>query len=282
MSIANGKRFLKVLIDLYIEIYKRTYQEQICNEQRMHAQMIMQMYITKAIAVDKLLDGLTFSTSTIRLNNIIDHTLLFMIARNMCEYMSAYELIHIFPDTKEKHSILCRLFECSCYKYRMKLYSDSMKETYHEQYIEEQQILDQCKQTIFTSNYYTKLPNKEQNKLKNSYQSILCDDFVKNVSWQEILSYYVKSNGIFDNIYNYFSINTHPSIIAMQQFDQAFAKENPEYERLCLVALRYIISFMSMFLQEYLKVSCKAKLIYATKKEEIKWLTQLYDYRSCK
>ena len=68
----------------------------------------------------------------------------------------------------------------------------------------------------------------------------------------------------------------------MNQFNQAFEKEDPEYPRLCITATLYILSFMSMFLQEYISIFPVAKTIYDIQNEDIKNLLTIYDYRKNK
>ena len=148
-------------------------------------------------------------------------------------------------------------------------------------------IVRNAGQAIIRTNYFNALSIEQQKNFKQlikrkKYQVMLFDDIFQELSWQEALSSYVAPNGLFDNIYNYFSLQTHPSIISMDQFNQAFEKEVPEYPRLCITATQYIISFMSMFLQEYISIFSVAKTIYEKQNEDVKNLLTIYDYRKNK
>lgn len=284
VTIANCQHYLKVLLDVYLKMIHETHEPEVDSEQKRDAQILLQMFFTKGLAVYRLLNGLPYECGGVKLNPIVDHTTLFMLARNLCEYYTTYALVHILPNTQDKHVIMECLFESSGYKYRQRLFSPKMQEAHKEQYNDEQKIIEGAQITIMQTSYYQQLCQKEKDKLKTTlekknYQVYIEDDKVIPLTWQDAINRVVKPKELFDGMYNYFSLNTHPSIIAMMQFDQAFAKENPEYPSLCVTATRYVISFMSMFLQEYIKVSQKAASVFRGFDEDTKGVLTLHDYR---
>lgn len=286
-TIENCRHYLGVVLDAYFVMMDKTHQSVVHTAREQYAQIILQMFFTKGLAASKLLEGLSYTHGDVTLNPIIDHTLLFILARNLCETLTAFELIAMLPDSDEKRTIMERLFENSGYKYRLRLYSPEMQLVHKEQYETEQKIVQDAKATILKTSYYQTLPKEQQKLLRDlikrkSYQVILSTNEVRQLSWQEALSIYVAPNGLFDNIYTYFSLMTHPSIIAMNQFDQAFAKDDPEYPRLCITAILYILSFMSMFLQEYIAIFPDAKVLFDEQSDDIQGLLKMYDYRKNK
>ena len=68
----------------------------------------------------------------------------------------------------------------------------------------------------------------------------------------------------------------------MEQFDAAYEMANPESTNLSIVACQSIISFMSMFLQEYIKLFPRAKEVFDKKTDFEKCLLTMYDYRKNK
>lgn len=285
-NIPNCRRYLGVVLDAYF-VMMGTQRPIVHSAREQYAQIILQMFFTKGLAASKLLGGISYSHRDMSLNSIIDHTSLFIIARNICETLTAFELICMLPDTEEKRTIMENLFESSGYKYRLRLYSPEMQMAHKEQYESEKEIVRNAKQAIIKTNYFNTLSAAQQKEFKKllqrkKYQVALSDGEFRELSWQEAVSSYVAPNGLFDNIYTYFSLQTHPSIIAMNQFNQAFEKENPEYPHLCITATLYILSFMSMFLQEYISIFLAARAIYDKQDEDIKNLLTLYDYRKNK
>ena len=51
------------------------------------------------------------------------------------------------------------------------------------------------------------------------------------------------------------------------------------YIHLCTTAIRYVFSFMSMFLHEYIAIKPQAKEIFEMQNEDVKGLLRIYDYR---
>lgn len=284
ITIDNCKRYLKLLLDTYFVMIHKTHEPLVDSVQRHDAQILLQMFFTKGLAVHRLLEGLPYEHDGVRLNPIVDHTSLFMLARNLCEYYVAYELIHVLPDTNDKRTIMYNLFLSSGYKFRVRLFSKEMQVNNREQFEKETRIVDDAKRQITLTIYYQHLCPKEQEKLTNAiekknFQLYLENESVRLLSWQDAINMVVKPNGIFNSIYNYFSLNTHPSVIAMTQFEQAYDKEEPEFVGLCTTAVRYVISFMSMYLQEYIKVFPKAQELFEGQSEEMKMLLKVFDYR---
>lgn len=282
-TIDNCKRYLKLLLDTYFVMIHMTHESLVDSSQKQNAQILLQMFFTKGLAVSRLLEGLSYELDGIKLNPIVDHTSLFMLARNLCEYYVAYELIHVLPDTDDKRTIMYSLFLSSGYKYRLRLFSQEMQQNNQTQFDEEKQIVDDAKNEILSTKYYQHLCSKEQEKLinaieKKSFQLYLEKESVRLLSWQDAINMVVKPNRIFDSSYNYFSLNTHPSVIAMNQFDQAYGKEEPEFVGLCITAVRYVMCFMSMFLQEYIRVFPKAQNLFDAQSEEIKMFLKFFDY----
>lgn len=286
-TIDNCRHYLSVVLDAYFVMMNNTHQPIVHTAREQYAQIILQMFLTKGLAAFKLLEGTSYTHEDVSLNPIIDHTMLFIMARNLCESLTAFELIAMLPDTDEKCIIMECLFESSGYKYRLKLYSPKMQILHQKQYEAEQKIVQDSSDAILKTTYYQSLSDEQKKVLQNvikkkNYQVSLLDSEVQLLSWQDALALYVAPNGLFDNIYTYFSLMTHPSIIAMNQFNQAFEKEDPEYPRLCITAILYILSFMSMFMQEYITIFPDAKAIYDKQSDDIRGLLTMYDFRKNK
>lgn len=146
-SLENGWRYLNLVLDAYFVMMDNTHQPIVHTAKEQYAQIILQMFFTKGLAVSKLLEGISYRHGTVSLNPIIDHTQLFILARNLCETLSAYELICVIPDSEEKRLIMENLFENSGYGYRLRFYSEEMQKKYSEQYLQELQIVETARKT---------------------------------------------------------------------------------------------------------------------------------------
>lgn len=288
-TICNCQNYLRLISDVYFEMIRQTQtlQQELEGIQNYFAKMTMQMFFTKALATINLLDGVGYVGRTCTLPLIQDHSLLFIIARNFCETVAAYEVLFLLPDTKEKRVILENLFLSSGYGYQLRLFSEAMQNKNTKEYNDVTQTIQNTQTNIFNTNYYKSLSSKQQKKIEkaifsNNYKLLLLDDEVKIVSWQECLNYFVSANDIMNRIYTYFSLHAHPSIRGMEQFDAAYEMVNPGSTNLSTVACRCIISFMSMFLQEYIKLFPKAKEVFDQKSDFEQRLLTMYDYRKNK
>lgn len=285
-TISNCRNYLRLLSDVYFEMTIETQMGEPQHEiiQKYYAKTTLQMFFMKALATIKLLDGVGYMTENFTLPPIQDHTLLFIITRNFCETIAAYNVLFLLPNTKDKRLILENLFLGSGYRYQARLFSESMLTQFGNEYDIVDQNIQTTKANIINTQYYKLLSSEQQNNLKNAirsknYKVMLLDDEVKVLTWQESLNLFVGSNELMDRIYTYLSIHAHPSIRGMEQFAAAFDKVSPECDNLSTVACRCIISFMSMFLQEYIKLFPKAKEVFDKKTDFEKWLLTMYDYR---
>lgn len=288
-TICDYQNYLRLISDAYFEMVSQTQmlQQELEGIQNYFAKMTMQMFFTKALATINLLDGVGYVGRTCTLPPIHDHSLLFIIARNFCETVAAYEVLFLLPDTNEKRVILENLFICSGNRYQLRLFSESMHTKYSNEYSIVNKNIKVTKAQIKNTSYYKSLSLEQQENIKSAirtknYKLLLLDDEVKIMSWQECLNHFVSENDIMDRIYTYFSLHTHPSIRGMEQFDAAYEMVNPESTNLSIVACQSIISFMSMFLQEYIKLFPKAKEVFDQKSDFEKRLLTMYDYRKNK
>lgn len=288
-TIGNCQNYLRLLSDVYFEMTTETQigapQHEII--QKYYAKTTMQMFFMKALATIRLLDGVGYMSERFTLLLIQDPSLLCIITRNFCETIAAYEVLFLLPDTKEKRIILENLFLGSGYRYQARLFSESMQTNFVEEYDIVNQNVQNTKANIIRTQYYKSLSSEQQTNLKNAissknYKVMLLDNEVKFLSWQDSLNLFAGSNELMDRIYTFLSFHTHPSIRGMEQFDAAFEKVNPGDVSLCTTACQYIISFMSMFLQEYIKLFPRAKEIFDSKSDFEKWLLTMHDYRKHK
>ena len=288
-TIGNCQNYLRLISDVYFEMITATQMAQQKSEsiQNYFAKTTMQMFFTKALATINLLNGVSYIGRNYTLPSIQDHSLLFIMTRNFCETIAAYNVLFLLPDTDDKRRIMENLFLYSGYKYQLRLFSESMQNKNTIEYNVVTQTIQNTQTNIFNINYYKSLSSKQQKNIEkaiffNNYKLLLLDDEVKIVSWQECLNSFVNSKSQLDRIYTYLSLHAHPSIRGMEQFDEAFGNDNKGSEGLCVTACECILSFMSMFLQEYMKLFPKAQEVFDRKTDFEKWLLTMYDYRKNK
>lgn len=288
-TISNCQNYLRLISNVYFEVITETQstQQELEGIRNYFAKTTMQMFFTKALATINLLNGVSYIGRNYTLPPIQDHSLLFIMTRNFCETIAAYNVLFLLPDTDDKRRIMENLFLYSGYKYQQRLFSESMQTEFVTEHDIVNQNIQNMKSNIKNTIYYKSLCSEQRDKIKcairtKNYKLMLSDNEVQILSWQECLNHYVGKNELMDRLYTFLSLHTHPSIRGMEQFDAAFEKTNPECENLCTIACRYIISFMSMFLQEYMNLFPKAQEVFDKKTDFEKWLITMYDYRKNK
>ena len=288
-TIGNCQNYLRLLSDVYFEMIAGTQMNKKVGDdfQEHIAKLTMQMFFTKALSTMELLGGIGYKKNNIELNSIVDHSLLFIIARNYCEMVAAYEVLFLLPNSDEKRKIMENLFLSSGYSYKTQLYSDTMIMENKGQYESEQTIIASAKEFIYSSKYYKSLSPEYQEILdkaleRKDYKLKLGNKKVQRLSWQKCLNHFARKNKALEGLYAYLSLHAHPSIIGIEQYNAAFEINDPKFVSLCTTACRYIISFMSMFLQEYIKLFPLAKEIFYKKTDFEKWLLTMYDFRKRK
>lgn len=288
-TIENCQNYLQLISDMYFEVITETQMAQQKSEsiQNYFAKTTMQMFFTKALATINLLNGVSYIGRNYTLPPIQDHSLLFVMTRNFCETIAAYNVLFLLPDTDDKRRIMENLFLYSGYKYQLRLFSESMQTEFVTEHDIVNQNIQNMKSNIKNTIYYKSLSSEQRDKIKSAirtknYKLMLSDNEVQILSWQECLNSFVNSKSPLDRIYTYLSLHAHPSIIGMEQFGEAFGNDNKGNEGLCVTACECILSFMSMFLQEYMKLFPKAQEVFDRKTDFEKWLLTMYDYRKNK
>mgnify|MGYP003431035343 CR=1 FL=1 len=71
-----------------------------------------------------------------------------------------------------------------------------------------------------------------------------------------------KKKEIFENIYTYFSLYSHPSQVSVFQFEVMFDKESEAYKSLTVLNFKYCFSFLSVFIADYIYLFPDAKTIF--------------------
>lgn len=258
-SICSVKRFLKIMLDFYLDVIKKHNYDEVDTQSKADAKMLFQMFFSKGINIYQMLDGVSFENKNVCLSPIIDPTVIFTITRSMYEYLCAFELINIIPDTNDKKTIAYQLFIISGLKYRQRFYSDNLPDDLKKKYFDESLAIKNAESIIKNTLLYKSLPNKERNTIDKAindknYQIIIEGNKVKKLGWKDIALKIGLNGEALNEIYTYFCLNAHPSYISLIQFRDAFKKDAPDCIQFGALAATYTIIFMSVFLSDYIRL----------------------------
>lgn len=218
------------------------------------------MMLTKTLHLKSVVSGISYrSKDGSILNKIIDPTIIASSIRNVYETVGMFNLIYRNTKTSDEKSILYNLWVHSGLKYRQRFESVIISPESREKYESEKKQLEEIVTIIENTDLYKLLDPKDQNKLKmrikdKEYLLRFENNMVVFLHWQELTSVIGFKKGIFDNIYTYFSLYSHPSNVAVFQFVDMFKKDNPLFLELTNINLKYFFTLMSVFIADYINL----------------------------
>ncbi|TQD34031.1 DUF5677 domain-containing protein [Haloflavibacter putidus] len=222
------------------------------------AKIMLQMIFTKISHLRKNLEGVEYRKDDAFLNRVIDPTIISSLIRNLYETVAIFNLIFIYPDKKEKRTILYNLWVISGLKYRKRFEEAAKLNQSIEKLEAEKKIIEDLKEEIFNTDLFKSLDDKNQKKIitkirKKDYKIKIDADNVEFLNWQDLTSTLGFTTKMFDNIYNHFSLHTHPTNVAVFQFQGMFGNDKPFLE-LTYTSLREAIILISIFIADYIKL----------------------------
>jgi hypothetical protein len=259
-SIYDSHDLIDIYSGLLLKIVSRHHEEPVYSSANADAKMILQMMLTKTLHLKTAVDGVSFSTKEeIQLNKIIDPTIVATLIRNLYETVSLFNLIYRHTKTPDEKAIVYGLWVHSGLQYRQRFESLIMSEESLEKKEKEKKQLEEIVIQIESIELFKQLDEKNKGKIKNrlkgkEYLIAFEGTNVKFLHWQELTKIMQLRSGIFDYIYTYFSLYSHPSNVSVFQFGDMF--KNPEEGFLSLTNfnLRYYFALASIFIADYIKL----------------------------
>lgn len=280
-DIKTAKEYFEIFLDWYFKVILKHHHDPISSQLEADSRILFQMFFTKGLTIYKALDGISYKFHNETLCPIIDPTMLYTMVRNMYETLCTFELLNFIPDTPDKKTITYQLFIISGLKNRQKFYNPQMPQEFLNKYNEEKRHIIQAIDIIKKTELYKSLNKEEQNKLNKAiddkiYQLIIENNKVIFPGWKSIASKFGLSGQLIGNIYTYFCLNAHPSYISLMQYRDAFSIKKPEFIQLALMAVRYALSFMSIFLVDYIKLFPQIKDTFKSLPEKQQVLLEFF------
>ncbi len=224
------------------------------------ARMILQMMMTKVLHLKNVLDGVEFTSKKgKKLNNIIDPTIVASLIRNIYETVGMFNVIYRQTKNRNEREILYSLWVHAGLAYRNRFDSLTTKDESKVKMKQELRQMKELKEKIEDNPLFKKLDQKNQGKIKTilkkkDYLILFQNKNVVFLSWREL----VKIMGIkslkLDQIYNYFSLYSHPSNVSVFQFANFFQKEENAYKEIVTFNVQVAFTMLSIFIADYIKL----------------------------
>lgn len=246
--------------------------------------MINQMMFTKLTHLKKLLEGVGYTCpGGGKLNEIVDPTIISSLVRNIFETTALFNLVYRQTKTSEEMVIIYNLWSISGLNYRQR-FESSIEET--EDIIKlkkEKKEIEALTTQIKEFETYKNLEQKSKEKIdsrieQKDYRIVFSGNRIKcYTSWQELCDVMEIRKDIAENCYTYFSLYTHPSQIAVFQFEQMFSRQNEEFKSLTAFNLKYCFYFLSVFIADYIYLFPETLQTYERLSEDKQIVVESYN-----
>ena len=283
-TIGDCKQYLRVILDFYFDVIKSPEGRKANSYIEDDRNIWMQTMFSKGCQFISLLDGVGYSKGTIRLKPIIDFSILFTIARSVYESLIAFELLFVLPKTDDQQTIIYNLFMAQGLSERLKDLDEKMRSHNPTRVQEEQNDIDDCRKAIEDTELYKTLDKQTKATIDNAlgngkkFRYIFKEDntmeFIQYEKAYTLLN--VKEN-LFNNLYSFFSLHGHPSYLSLIQFRDAFKDEYRADKEMAKHATQCILSFMSIFIVDYMNLVPEIKVMYDKLEEPRRFAIGMYE-----
>lgn len=271
-TLQSCRDYMKVMTDFYFDVFYATSPKPVKSISINDARTWFQMMFSKGVHFTKVLDGFDYSKGTLHLNQITDHTVLFSLVRDMFESYMAFRLIYTLPDTEQQSDLLYFLFVHAGLQERFSNTPEDVKKNNSEWVQDQLQQINACKQNLYENELYVNNEGVRKvvdNALKpnvNKYRYRFAENnqmvFV-HYEQEETLKQLGINSSVLEGMYHYFSLMTHPSAVAIDQFSVAYEKPEEGSVVLASTATRYAITILSLFIREYAKLFPEVKNLFS-------------------
>lgn len=255
---------IKIYLDFLFMVIRDHQMDRVDSLALAEARIINQMIFTKLAQLREATNGIEYKFEDSHLNNIIDPTIIASNTRNIYETVALFNLIFVNTKSQDEQNILYNLWVHSGLKYRQRFENLAHSEENREKLESEREQIQQLVQEIKDTNLYKSLDERNQGKIDTKirdkdYKISFDGTTVIFLSWQELIKPLGLKVNILDNIYNYFSLYTHPTNVAVFQFSAMFKNEDRAWIELSTFNLKIAIMLTSIFIADYISVFPQVK-----------------------
>jgi len=224
------------------------------------ARIVSQMMFVKILNIKRVIEGIDYKGQNgIRINTIVDPTIIASLIRNVYETVTMFHLIYLETKNTDERTVLYSLWVMAGLNYRQRFATNIVTPAGQEKLEDEQKTIDEFKDTIAKTTLFQSLSDLNKKKIETmikdkDYKMSFEGTEVKFHSWQQLAELTGCKKHIFENIYTYFSLYSHPSNVAVFQFADMFKKETEEFKVLTITNMSFLFILLSIFIADYIKV----------------------------
>jgi hypothetical protein len=257
-TIEDSYDLLNIYADYFLQTIKNHQTEPVKTVALRDAKMVNQMMLTKVLHIRQVVDGVGFtSTDGTILNAIIDPTIVAALIRNVYETASMFNLVYRHTKTEDEKLILYNLWAIAGLNYRQKFESLIATAENEQKLKDEKQHIDNLVSEIENTKLYIGLDQKDKEKIhikikEKDFKIRFENNKVIFLHWQELCDTMGVKFGLFEKIYTYFSLYSHPSNVAVFQFGEMFYNEDKAFLDLTNFNLKNLFALLSIFIADFI------------------------------
>ena len=281
-TIESCKQYLSIMLDFYFDIITSPEGQESSSHMEDCRNLWVQTIFCKGRQFKSLLDGVGYSKRLKILNPIIDFSILFTIARSLYESLISFELLYVLPKNEEQQIVMFNLFKAHGLTERLRALYEEDRNKKSERITDEKESINECKRNIEETELYKNLNAQERKTIDNAFGRKFHyifeeDNKLKGIKYKESFFLLKTKGDILKPLYPLFSLHCHPSYLSLIQFRDAFKEDYRADMNMAIHATQCILSFMSIFITDYMKLNPKAKAIYDTIEEPRRFVIGMYE-----
>lgn len=281
-TLDDCKRYMDVMLDFYFQVVKSPESRKCTSALDDDRNIWLQQIFSMGCHFRSLLDGVGYHNGLDRMNPIIDPDVLFTVARRIYESVVVFDALFILPKDENHQTILYNLFMAHGLSERLKNLDDDMRKRNPERVASEEADIAACKDAIVNCPLYAQLTQQTKNTIDNAfgrkYRYIFTDnDELKFIQYEEAYQMLRVKEELYSSLYSFFSLHGHPSYLSICQFRDAFKNEFRADMMMAEHATQCAISFMSIFIVDYMKISPELKAKYDAMDEPLRFAIGMYE-----
>ncbi|MGN6402326.1 MAG: hypothetical protein ACTHMD_17840 [Flavisolibacter sp.] len=260
-TVAECRELIGIYSNFMMLVIQNHHSESLNSRVEGHGKLILQMMMTKTIAINSLLNGLSFkATDGSKLDKLLDPVIFGVLIRNVYETAAMFNLIYKTPCSPDEKLIMYNLWVIAGLSYRQRFSTDARTEENKKKVQDDKNQIDQLILEIRNTDLYKSLDQKNLQKIENKikekdYLMKFKNGQVVYLSWANMLEVFqVAKPGLFENTYTYLSLYAHPSNVSVFQFGEMFSDKNTGSLGMTKLGLVYFFNFLSFFASDFVHV----------------------------
>lgn len=266
-TLNDYKDHMRIMLDFYFDVIQSFKGNKASSELEDDCNIWIQQMFSMGNHFLSLLDGVGYRRGTTILNPIIDPDILFTVVRRIYESVVVFETLFILPKDENHQTILYNLFMAHGLSERLRVIDDEMRKDYQERIAEEERNIEACKKAIKECPLYATLDKQRKSVIDNAfgkkYRYVFSeDDKLESIKYETAYKVIRVKEELFNSLYSFFSLHGHPSFLSICQYREAFVPEHREDVMMAKFATECTLSFMSIFIVDYMKLNPLVKRMY--------------------